>query len=69
MQRRFALAWKSTQWQLEDELLSNARSLPRTRRDELKPRIVMLAERLQSDSKQLRKWHDDHWDENNTLHW
>ncbi|WP_413405872.1 MULTISPECIES: hypothetical protein [unclassified Synechococcus] len=53
-----------------DELLQEMlTALPRTRRDELKPRIVMLAERLQRDSKQLRKWHDDHWDENNTLHW
>ncbi|WP_413746910.1 hypothetical protein [Synechococcus sp. MIT S9507] len=52
-----------------DELLQEMlTALPRTRRDELKPRIVMLAERLQSDSKQLRKWHDDHWDDN-TLRW
>ena len=52
-----------------DELLAEmVAALPRTRRDELKPRIVMLAERLQSDSKQLLKWRDEHWSEN-TLEW
>ena len=43
-------------------------ALPRTRRDKLKPRIVMLAGRLQSDNRQLQKWHDDHWVDN-TLNW
>ena len=43
-------------------------SLPRPRLEELKPRIVMLADRLQSDGKQLQKWHDEHWVDN-TLNW
>ena len=43
-------------------------ALPRTRRDELEPRIVMLADRLQSDSQQLKRWTDEHWDDN-TLNW
>ena len=52
-----------------DELLAEMVSaLPRTRRDELRPRIVALAERLQSDSRQLQQWRADHWDDS-TLRW
>ena len=55
-----------TRW---DELLEEmVASLPRPRLEELKPRIVMLADRLQSDGKQLQKWHDEHWVDN-TLNW
>ncbi|AII43144.1 hypothetical protein KR100_07165 [Synechococcus sp. KORDI-100] len=43
-------------------------SLPRPRLEELKPRIVMPVDRLQSDNRQLQKWHDDHWVDN-ALHW
>lgn len=52
-----------------DELLAEmVAALPRPRREELRPRIVMLAERMQSDSKQLQQWRNDHWD-GTTLRW
>ena len=52
-----------------DELLQKIlTALPRTRRDERKPRIVMLADRLQGNSQQLSRWKDEHWNDN-TLSW
>ncbi|CAI8420069.1 MAG: Uncharacterised protein [Synechococcus sp. MIT S9220] len=64
--------WESMQATVRarwDELLEEmVAALPRPRRDELRGRIVMLADRLQSDSKQLQRWRDDHWD-GTTLRW
>ena len=55
-----------TRW---DELLAEmVAALPRPRREELRPRIVMLADRMQSDSRQLQQWNADHWD-GTTLRW
>lgn len=64
--------WESMQSAVRarwDELLKEmVAALPRTRREELQGRIVTMADRMQSDSKQLQRWRNDHWDDN-TLHW
>ena len=55
-----------TRW--DEHLTEMVKAMPRTRREELQPRIVMLADRLQSNSQQLQRWNDEHWDET-TLRW
>lgn len=52
----------------DEQLTAMVKAMPRTRHEELKPRIVMLADRLQSNSQQLQRWNDEHWD-GTTLRW
>ena len=55
-----------TRW--DEQLKAIVDALPRPRREELKARIVLMADRMQSDSRQLSQWRDDCWIDN-TLHW
>lgn len=52
-----------------DELLSEmVKAMPRGRQEELRKRIVVLADRMAGDGKQLQEWSNRYWD-GKTLRW
>lgn len=58
---KFERAW-------DEHLEAMVAAMPRTRREDDRRRILALAERHYSDSKQHQRWRADHWD-GNTLQW
>lgn len=52
----------------DDQLAAIEKAMPRGRKEEVRTRVVALAERLSGDVKQLREWESSHWD-GTTLCW
>lgn len=52
----------------DEHLAKVVSALPRTRREELKPRIIAMAERHYNDAATQNRWHADQWSDN-TLEW
>ena len=52
----------------DEHLAEMVSALPRTRRTELKPRIIAMADRHYNDAATQNRWHADQWSDN-TLTW
>ena len=52
----------------DNQLAAIEKAMPRGRKEEVRKRVVALAERLSGDAKQLREWESSHWD-GTTLRW
>ena len=45
----------------DEHLVEMVSALPRTRREELKPRIIAMADRHFNDAATQNRWHADQW--------
>ena len=52
----------------DDQLVAIEKAMPRGRKEEVRKRVVALAERLSGDVKQLLEWESSHWN-GTTLRW